>query len=53
MKNVLFPIVLFALFLTACSSVQVATDYDKTVSFNQYKTFAFYKDGIDKVEISD
>ncbi|PJB12987.1 MAG: DUF4136 domain-containing protein [Flavobacteriales bacterium CG_4_9_14_3_um_filter_40_17] len=53
MKTVYFSIVLFVVFLTACSSVQVATDYDKKISFDQYKTFAFYKDGIDKVEISD
>src|SRR5690606_12624098 len=37
----------------ACSTIQVATDYDRQVDFNQYKTFAFYKPGIDKAEISD
>jgi hypothetical protein len=45
---------LFALFLVAsCSSVQVATDYDSSVNFNQFKTYAFMKDGVDKINISD
>lgn len=52
MKNLLLlPVVL--LFLASCSSVRVASDFDKNVDFNQYKTFAFFKSGIDKVEISD
>ncbi|HUH28346.1 DUF4136 domain-containing protein [Gelidibacter sp.] len=38
---------------TSCSSVQVAADYDKNANFNTYKTFAFFKTGIDKAEISD
>ena len=28
-------------------------DYDKNVDYSKYKSFAFYKDGIDKVELSD
>ena len=48
----LFPLVL--LFLVAsCSSVKVTSDYDTTTDFTKYKTFAFYKKGIDKVDISD
>ncbi|SNR83028.1 DUF4136 domain-containing protein [Lutibacter flavus] len=48
----LLPLVL--LFLVAsCSSVRVTSDYDTTTDFSKYKTFAFYKKGIDKVEISD
>jgi hypothetical protein len=48
----LFP--LFLLFIFAsCSSVRVATDYDKEANFNNYKSFAFYKPGIDKAKISD
>lgn len=43
----------FVWVVVSCSSVRVASDYDKTVDYNQYKTFAFYKDGIDKVEIHD
>ncbi len=53
MKAIKFlPLVL--LFLVAsCSSVRVTTDYDTSADFTKYKTFAFYKKGIDKVEISD
>ncbi len=39
--------------VTSCSSVRVATDYDKNATFREYKTFAFFKNGIDKAEISD
>lgn len=38
--------------LMSCSTVKVVTDYDTKVDFKQYKTFAFYKPGIDKAEIS-
>jgi Domain of unknown function (DUF4136) len=37
----------------SCSSVRVNSDFDKAVDFSKYKTFAFFKAGIDKVEISD
>ncbi|MGM0636162.1 MAG: DUF4136 domain-containing protein [Bacteroidota bacterium] len=40
-------------FLASCSSVSVATDYDSEVDFSKYKTFAFFKPGIDEVQISD
>ncbi len=40
-------------FVASCSSVRVTTDYDTSTDFSKYKTFAFYKKGIDKVEISD
>lgn len=39
--------------LTSCQSVRVATDYDESIDFSQYTSFAFYKPGIDKAEISD
>ena len=39
--------------LSSCSSVKVVADYDTATDFSQYKTFAFYKKGIDKAEISD
>ena len=48
----LFSLVL-ALALFSCTSVRVAADYDKEANFGAYKTFAFYKPGIDKVKISD
>lgn len=49
----LAPILVFAILLTSCSSVRVAADYDREANFDNYKTFAFFKPGIDKVEISD
>lgn len=52
MKKVVF--LLFGIVLLAsCNSVKVVTDYDTQVNFSQYKTFAFYKTGIDKADISD
>ena len=44
---------LLVLFLSSCSSVRVLSDYDKEANFNGYKTYAFYKTGIDKAQISD
>ena len=46
-------LVLFVLVMTSCNSVRVATDYDRDVNFGEYETFAFFKPGIDKAEISD
>ena len=46
-------LLLLVLVATSCSSVRVASDYDKNTNFSQLKTFAFYKTGIDKAEISD
>lgn len=39
--------------LASCSTVRVATDYDREANFNNYNSFAFYKPGIDKAKISD
>ncbi|UJH92295.1 DUF4136 domain-containing protein [Antarcticibacterium sp. 1MA-6-2] len=46
-------LLLFVVMMSSCSSVRVASDYDQQVDFNQYKTYAFFKPGIDKAEISD
>lgn len=46
-------LVLLVIAVSSCSSVSVAADYDKNANFNDYKTFAFFKKGIDKAEISD
>jgi len=48
----LLPLLLLFL-MASCSSVRVTSDYDTTTNFSKYKTFAFYKKGIDKVDISD
>ena len=55
MKNFKLLSILFfiTVILVSCGSVRVASDYDSEADFSQYKTFAFYKSGIDKVEISD
>lgn len=52
MKKVAFITVLF-LVLSSCCSVRVNSDYDKKVDFSTYKSYAFLKSGIDKMDISD
>ena len=47
------PLLLLLFIVSSCSSVSVNSDYDKKVDFTPYKTFAFHKNSIDKVEISD
>lgn len=49
----LFPFALLLLVVGACSSVKIATDYDKSVNFDTFKTYAFFKEGIDKDKIND
>lgn len=55
MKKIIkvIPVLMLVVLVASCSSVRVASDYDKNANFNQYKTFAFYKTGIDKAEIND
>lgn len=54
MKTLKFAsLIIVFLMISACSSVKVLADYDQGTDFTQYKTFAFYKKGIDKAEISD
>lgn len=49
----ILPLLAILFVVTSCSSVRVAADYDKNARFENYKTFAFFKTGIDKAEISD
>ena len=51
MKNLI--LLLFCLTFISCSSVRVFSDYDTSVDFKDYTTYAFFKPGIDEVEISD
>ena len=46
---------LFLLFiLGSCgSAISVYSDFDKSIDFSQYKTYAFHRRGIDKVQISE
>ena len=53
MKKFKYLPLLLIFLVVSCSSVNVYNDYDKKVDFKQFKTFAFYKPGVDKVEISD
>jgi Domain of unknown function (DUF4136) len=53
MKTIKLLPLLLLIITASCSSVSVNSDYDKNVDFTSYKTYAFYKAGIDKVEISD
>ncbi|MDR2223447.1 MAG: DUF4136 domain-containing protein [Flavobacteriaceae bacterium] len=51
-KNLL-PIGVVMFLVTSCSSIQVTYDYDKDVNFDQLKSYAFFKDGIDQVKVND
>ena len=53
MKTLKFIPILLLFIFTSCATVRVATDYDREVNFGEYNSFAFYKPGIDKAEISD
>ncbi|WP_190809821.1 DUF4136 domain-containing protein [Flagellimonas sp. S3867] len=55
MKNLkLFSLAALAvIFLASCTSVRVVSDYDKKADFQTFKSYAFYKTGIDKAQISD
>ena len=39
--------------VSSCASVDVSTDYAGDADFSDYNSFAFYKPGVDKAEISD
>lgn len=53
MKALKFLPLLLLFVFASCSTVRVATDFDKEANFTQYNSFAFFKPGIDKAEISD
>jgi len=48
-KSFIIAISFSLLFLTACSSTKI--QYDKSVDFSHYKTFAFFKKGLDHLRI--
>ena len=41
------------LILSNCSSIRVYSDFDNNIDFSNYKTFAYFKPEIDRVDISD
>jgi hypothetical protein len=53
MKTIKILSILMTFLLASCSTIRVNSDYDKKTDFSTYKTYAFHKTGIDKVEISD
>ena len=56
MDNLIKKIVYFILLatiLSSCSTVKVTSDYDSKANFTEYKTFAFYKKGINSLKLSD
>ena len=52
MKNYLF-IALTSIIIFSCSSLKVAYDYDSSINFNNYSSYAFSKQEIEKLNISD
>jgi hypothetical protein len=53
MKLLKFTPLLLLFIFTSCTTVRVVSDYDKEADFGKYRSFAFYKPGIDKAKISD
>ena len=53
MKKIKLLLLTLIVGLSSCTSIKVVTDYDSNTDFTNYKTFAFYKKGIDKAKISD
>ncbi|MGB2152532.1 MAG: DUF4136 domain-containing protein, partial [Flavobacteriaceae bacterium] len=51
MKNTL--LLFLSLLFLSCSSIRVYHDFDAGVDFDSYTSYAFFKPGIDEVEISD
>ncbi len=41
-----------AVLLSACTSLRVASDFDKEVDFKNYKTYNFYEKGLEKLEVN-
>lgn len=54
MKTIQFLFVGLLFTIVSCGPmVSISADYDTNVDFSKYKSYAYYKPGIDKVEISD
>jgi hypothetical protein len=52
MKKIVL-LIAFATILTSCNSIRVSSDYNEEINFTEFKTYAFSKSGVDKVEIND
>jgi hypothetical protein len=54
MKTIkLLSLLCFTIIAASCNSIRVAADYDDAADFSQYRTYGYFKEGIDKAEISD
>jgi len=53
MKTLKLLSILFIATLASCSSVRVNADYDKKANFSNYKTYAYIKNNLDNITISD
>jgi hypothetical protein len=49
----IIPVLLFFILSSCGPSINVYSDFDKNTDFSQYKTYAFHKKSIDKVQISE
>ena len=52
MKKLLVSILAIS-FSLSCDSIRVSSDFNENVNFIDFKTYAFSKNGIDKVKIND
>ena len=50
MRSILF---ILSFFILSCGSVRVSYDYDSSSDFSEYNTYAFSKEQIENLEISD
>ena len=48
MKNIILLVSIFI--FCSCSSVKVFSDFDHSIDFSNYETFAYFKPEIDKVD---
>lgn len=46
-------VMLMLLALTSCGTVNVSNDYDRNVNFQEFKTFAFHKKGLNNLKMND
>ena len=52
MKKITILILVFSVFIS-CDTIRVSSDFNKNVDFSNLQTYAFSKQGIDKVKIND
>lgn len=53
MKAIIFSSLSIVFLLVSCATVNVKSDYDTKAIFSEYKSYGFYKTGVDNVEIND